>query len=412
MWISSFIFLANIINGKKIINFKLQDVNLWLFFFFIWIIISTILSVYQSSYINSIKISGLSIGMNGLRNYILISTFLLLVINLHGQQDKIIYRISKYFIYSFYLTIPYSILELFVYIFNIDLARVLLNISDTYLHARRGIEYLDINRVRGLSFEPSYYGVYIATILPFILARSSITKFKFFYKTLILFLILCLIYSQSRTAYVAILIQIIFFYYLKIKYISKNYGLFSLKNVMLFIIIILFFLILQGENVISLTYQSLLDPTLSSNITRVGAQYAGFLVGLDNPILGVGPGMAGAYVHNYYPEYMFLSDEIDSWISAGVTDLSAPTFGFFSTLTAELGLVGLTLFFIALIKIGNKLLNTIQLSSLTDIKYSLYGIAIFSANIGLYVSSFGLNGTTYVGYWILLSIALLYTRGK
>lgn len=410
MWASVLLFIAHGAFGGKMLRIKFRAEHFWLSLFLVWAIISTILNIYQSSYIHSTKINGLSVITNGLRFYLLIATFILSVVSLQTSQDRIIYKLSKFFLYSFFLTIPYSILELLSYVLHIDLARTLLNSLDLFLHARRGDDYLDFDRVRGLAFEPSYYGVYISTILPFIIAMYSLSKVKIYYKALILFLILCVIYSQSRTAYVAILFEMIIFYYLKRRYSPGSQPLFSIKNIILASTLIALFLTMGDESIISITYQSLVDPTLSSNISRGGGQHAGFLVGLDNPFFGVGPGMAGAHVHNYYPEYMFLSEEIYIWISSGLTDLSAPTFGFFSTLAAELGLCGLTIFLIALTVISNKLIKTIQISSLYDVKYSTYGIAIASSTVGIYISSFGLNGMTYVGYWILLSIALLYNR--
>lgn len=409
-WVTIFLFILHVISGGKLFKFKFQNEHICLFIFFIWIGMSTITNIYATSNIQSLKVNGLQLIINGVRFYLLVALIILSIITINRNKKQVIYKLSNFFIYSFLLTIPYSVLELLSYVLNNNFSQLLLDYLDIILHARRGVDYLDINRVRGLSFEPSYYGVYLATILPFIISKYLISKSKIYYRLLIFFIIICVIFSQSRTAYVAILIEFIVFFYLKNKYtLQKNYF----SNIMIMmstIVIIIILLSINVDNVVLSTYQSLFDQSVSSNIIRFGAQHAGFLLATNYFFFGVGPGMSGAYVHNYYPDYMFLSEEIDNWITSGLTDLSAPTFGYFSTLAAEVGILGLIFFMIPLTIICKKVLMHIKVTSLDDPKNSIYGIAILTSILGLFLSSFGLNGTTYLGYWILLSLALLYIR--
>lgn len=229
-----------------------------------------------------------------------------------------------------------------------------------YFHDR--LDY-DLYRTRGFAFEPSFFALYLITVLPFLIASNS--------NFLLLLWVLCFISSASLTAVLGLSVFIIFYKDIKYKYI---------------ILISMFFLFL----LFLFTYER---TEMISSITRVGSWMAAIKGILYNPFFGVGPSMSGFWVSQYYPDFFDISFESDKWREVATSEFAAPTFASILTFIFDFGIP--LFLFIIIFLVKNKYLINLKHSKLA-----------VSACLSLLAASFGMNTYAYWGYWVFLAILL------
>jgi len=302
---------------------------------------------------------------------------------------------------------PYCILEIFAYKYENNMAISVLSFIEPFIHSRKYTELETLN-VRGFSFEPSYLSLYVASVLPWIFGNTIKKNNKIKSLIILILFLLIIILSGSRTMYLVFLIELIVFG--AIMFNISNSKKFK-KMIVLFVPLILL-VSLFWENIITV-FVSLasLESTDISNITRFSSIHAALRLFIDNPVVGVGYGLAGAYLPDYYPDYAFLSYEIKDWAYARDLNLGTPVFALMPRLAAETGLIGLSLilyFWVVLIK---KLYNTIKLFKNEKI-IAEFGVKLLVSLIGLLVASFGVDAFTFIGYWLLFGISVGYIENK
>lgn len=129
-------------------------------------------------------------------------------------------NLQRYIIYSFALLSVYSLLELIIGLFSNEM---MFNIENSLSLKGSTTTYRGIRRLRAGFLEPSVFGLALNFyLLVFIYIKSLSNRFKIF---LILLCIFWIILTFSSAAYVGLMINIIFFIYLKLKSVKFSFKL-------------------------------------------------------------------------------------------------------------------------------------------------------------------------------------------
>lgn len=364
-------------------------------------------------------------GANGAQTYFDTMRFIVLmaiccvVISYVFADDRSLLAVARQgLVWSFILIMPYVLVEFLAKFLFYEPAQRLLAILDVYFHARRGQEYTEIFRLRGLAFEPSFFAAYLCVVFPWLLARSHDTG-RMRDMTLVVLALACVVFSRSRTAYVAIPIEILCYLFIARGGESVNRRRAGRRRwtigILGALLLVISTWVSHDANFPDLlkiveSTPSLLNWSVTSNFTRIGSQEAALRIAVQHPIFGVGPGLSGAYLEYYYPQYIYAGSEVMTWIAGAHRDFSAPAFGLFAQVAAEWGLVGLMIY----LALWYRCLAAIRkVVSTTQKKYGLLdadGVALYTSIVGVLVASFGLNGVIFTGYWMLLILAFTYIQ--
>ncbi len=299
---------------------------------------------------------------------------------LHQIRVLGLLRVSAYVRYGFYLSFFYVLIELvdvcLPYYLNLPSLGIL-GYVEPFFHQREWDFGLD--RTRGLAFEPSYQAVYLIVCLPFLFADIKKNRRNI---NLLLWVV-CLLSSGSLAGIIS---GLIFF----LTYNLKKENFFYVSSGIAIFIICIFI----GINNIDFNAQ-----TFTSTMSRVGSWVAGYLATMDNLTFGVGPGMSGYWLTNYYPDFFFISIESQGWFNDGIFFFDAPTFASLISFSLDLGLVPLILIFVYLMYTG----------AIQDAMKSNIGAASVFSTI---IVSFGFSGYLIWHYALLLAITLMKSWGE
>lgn len=294
------------------------------------------------------------------------------------------------------LTVLFCLFEYFAYTLSQSRALAVVNLIEPFVHARLH----DMGgKVRGLAFEPSYLGLYLSFAFPF-LVYLVLTRRSKYYTFLMLFIFLTTVASQSRTGLISIFVEaVLWVYYLfRTGMVNKIQSMLG-KAALVFVFLGLLY---GGYKATTTIYH--FNSNNISNITRVSSQVAAVGVFLDNKLFGVGYGLAGAYLTDYYPDFAWKSYTVRMWAAQRDISLSSPVFAMFPRLLAETGITGTTMF---LILISHTLLTLRKrfFAKCFSQETRLLYLTLFVSIAGQMVASFGVDTLVFYGYWFSLGLA-------
>ncbi|KAB7668456.1 O-antigen ligase family protein [Bacillus sp. B1-b2] len=346
---------------------------------------------------------------------IIILTFLYNLMKKNG-----IGKIKKVLSISLILPFIYSFLEI-LHGLKIQIVTDFLISIDKYIHAFGILNYLlseDEFRIRSVSGEASWFATYLVLIIPWLIRNSFFTK-KLIYKFLLAYSLVLTYLTFSRTVYIIILIQIIFFIYLILKN-SQKYSLNMLINetinfmkkrkaiTFILLLVLLLILILIGIKPFQIIV-SLFDNNNLSNTARLSSQIAAIKMGLQNFITGIGLGQYGFYMPDFVSENAVeRSTEIAQWASKEIGSPWPPVHGLYARIFAETGLIGLLLWLSiwgSLFVTGWNLLKRFNNSEFEK-KYDL--IFILTVLIGLLFIGFNIDTFRVTNYYVFIAMAFVF----
>ncbi len=251
-------------------------------------------------------------------------------------------KVRKFLTISFIICGLYSIVEIF-FLFGYHWAEVFLETINPIFRSEESGILLE-GRLRSVTGEPSYFGMYGALVLPWLLSYLFTEKNRWPYLFLIIYLLLMMFLSISRLAYGMLLLESFL-----IVYFIFRAKLISLRTIWIFLLIfsgtIMFSLILISrlpKADIDLLRQGVLFSLRSeenlSNIVRYGTQVAAIQIGLDHPIWGTGLGQFPFYMEKYLPAWSMISPEIRGYIHG---EELPRVHGMYARIFSEVGLLGL-----------------------------------------------------------------------
>lgn len=239
-----------------------------------------------------------------------------------------------------------------------------------------------LGRVRGVSYEASFFAMSVAFSLPFaargVLSNSLWVRSKGY--LILLITIAVILLSWSRTGFIAVVQAMILMKY-SIRQVKRQWKAFLIICIGLgFVTVAVIANQLLSQSIVSGGVASVLfslgDAEYSvSNLSRFSLQHAALLIGLDHPLLGVGIGQFAFHFIDYLPAYGWLSPEILHWTNEG-EDIWPPIFNMYARIFCETGIIGLILFLTMFYKgyVNMKQDCTVDEKEKMLIKLSLIGI--------------------------------------
>ena len=405
-----------ILREKRIVKVKDKSVYILIAF----VILCLVLSLFNISEImtNSFK------GKSGLRR--LIFQYPMLVFGAVTsycfyyflKRTKItIWSIRRWVLFSTIIASGYGFIEMLNMLNIIDTSSILKAVSNVIqLYARGELYPRGIRTVCG---EASYFGMYAAFVLPWILSYIYTEKTyvkKGIFVVYALYFISLVLLSKSRMGLLIFWLEFIIFA-IGILIMRKNWKK-KLITVLLFPLVFLtsnivnkvgFTEEVQYENTASnatvgAVVESLNDENNMSNVARFSMMKAAFRIGNEHLLTGVGVGQYAFYATDNVDPDDYRSSEVTRWLDPEQTQYWPTVFALHARIYAENGLIGLLLWVGLWAYIGISLL--VRYIKYNDIKT----LILVSSLAGVLLACFNVDTYIYYPLWIL--IALHWRFGK
>lgn len=416
---------------KRKIYFKWSVEKVLLALFILWTIISAVFNI-NSIINNSFKErSGiekliLQIMVLGFMVAIMYATEFIISLNkISLKTIRTCVAISLIFVGA------YSVLEILQVYGIMNVENILKNISYYIHYLTRGELYGD--RIRSITGEASFLGMYIAFAYPWIVSylftEKKYTK-KIIYALVVIYMLLLVYLTKSRSAYAVVMGEMALILFGVLIFDKKKFNkvlvvivtICCVASISSFNKLNSYIVSLKQENnpvqeeVVDNGYnidmsvgdvvQSLNSKTNHSNIARLGLQKSALNMGKANPIIGVGLGQFGFYADEYIEDEARVSFEVQRWTNPEEVDFWPPAFALIPRIIGEQGFIGAAIFiaFLAttmikfLIKYAKEKENTLEIFTMVSI-------------VGVLVSTFNADTYGLPQLWILLGL-MTYLNNK
>ena len=329
---------------------------------------------------------------------------------------------------SLIIIFGYCFIELFYLAGNETVKNILVFITP-YIHEIESNfgwwpRLLQPGAIRSIFAEPSFFSIWAAFALPFVwykLINSNILKTKCLFIIITVIFTALMFLTNSRTGVALLCGEFVcllaYTLWVHSKFIVRKFVLVSICTIFAFVFANYFINNFMTEKDISaedyfknnLTNIASIDAR--SNGARYSTIYANVMIGLDNPILGVGKGLVPAYMPDYFPDFAENNREVQMWIryqeEYGILKMSIPILCAYSVVFAESGIVGLLCYsFPAVFLIYNIL--KILYRNKERLEFAILLIAL----LGILASGFSNTLNVTYCYWILLGLGYAMCFGK
>jgi hypothetical protein len=330
---------------------------------------------------------------------IIFNLFIFNIINLN--------YVRKFLTVSFIICGIYSFFEIF-YLFGYNWAETFLEAINPLFHSEdTGI--LFPGKVRSVTAEPSYFGMYGALLLPWLISYLFTEKKSWPFALLSLYLIFLMLLSLSRLAYGMLLVEalLLFYFIFRARVISLGGTTIALTLLAVTISASIYAIQRMAEADVELLRQgvvlSLASEENLSNICRYGTQVAAVHMGLDHPLLGTGLGQFPFYMEKYLPTWSMVSPEIRSYLHGeGLPRVH----GMYARIFSEMGSLGLLFWLIFVISLIIQ--NWRLVSRYYDDQPDWLGLALLINMLAILF--FGLSIATFrkLEMWIIFGLSYGY----
>jgi len=274
--------------------------------------------------------------------------------------------------------------DYYLVIYTIVLISVILGIGIMYQLFTKGIgvyylESMDAIRFSGLYNNPNAVGLFLVIALPLLFSFffngkiSDSTAKKLVFSGLSLFMLFCLIITNSRASIIAVLISLAY-----MLYIFKRKLLVKILSGILAVCLIVFLFPFVQEYFL---FYIRADRVFSN--TRTYFWSIAFDIITNNPVFGVGPGVFEEYIYKYLPVSLgsFFEHQMDM-------ARSGTAHNFFLFRTADLGLLGLITSIWLFVIFFRYAKTAAQYFKTRDPEYFIILTTIQSIGIGLLIRAF------------------------
>lgn len=345
----------------------------------------------------------------------------LTVYNIVSHIPQFLLNLRRYVMISFLIAGLYSVIEI-AFLSGNELAITVLQTINPLIHGTH-VPLLYPGRLRSVSGEASWFAMYCGFISPWIFSYVFTERRRIWiYTILTAYLILIVMLTQSRTAYVITAIQLFLFSF-GIVFANRN-VLRKIRLIPFITAIAIGILVSQvafKKNVptgytVQDTFSSLAQTQTSnnvflmSNIARFGSQIAAINMAQEHPIFGVGLGQYGFYMPDYVPKWATTSDEIKEWMSKEEGTPWPPVHNLYARITAELGFVGLGIWLILWATVLLSCYKRYRLNNQTNGQHDTLGFALMVSIVGVLLSGLNADSFRFFGYWTVLGIAWWYVE--
>ena len=359
------------------------------------------------------------------------------------KNKEIVYDcLSNAIIYSLIIIFPYSLIEVF-YLADSEIAKQILIRITPFFHSLYeagswGPPLLWKGQLRSIFPEPSHFGIYTAFAMPFIWYKICKSTKNFFPSFIILIYTFFLFLTQSRTAFVLYIIEIILLIIFKLVFKRiiplKKITVIILCSFLSFILAISFIdyfnvrlnsqKLSKGigikserqvekniEAYVNTNVRSLSSTDKRSNGARYSVAIANIKVGLKHPILGVGNGLTGAYLTDELKGMRIENYEVRWWMGRqkenGILRLGYPNLCEYASRFASGGILGILVYLIPPIILLLSYIKKFKFK-IKDITYNdSRDVFFFISFIAMCITGFGDSLDTTYCYWILLPLGYI-----
>ena len=270
-----------------------------------------------------------------------------------------------------------------------------------------------VGRLRSVTSEPSYLGMYSAILFPWLCSLVFRTRGwkKIIAVLLFSYFMVINVFTFSRTSYMVLGIEMLFFLVFFRKSLVQRW-----KTLLCMVILaagILFWGIMSADQLfdvdIGRIYLSLFtdDEVYDmSNIARYGSASAALALWKDFPILGCGFGAFGFYAADYYPDWAWKSVEIAIWGSNSIHDgVWPPAHNIYARILSETGIVGLIAWLGAALALLREEWSLLQ----QGVDY-MRVCNLFISTIGIVLCGFNVDTFHLLIYWIIFGVVWSYKQ--
>lgn len=393
---------------KKKINFPYKHpLIILLSLFLLWTFLSTLFnlpSVLENYYKQTSGINRYIRQTISLLISALCFTFLFWSVIKNYTITEIILKIRKVLLYSFIFFAIYGFIEIAIVYFGMHFLKPVLYSFDYFPFVNTHISVGGRIGISSVSYEIPALGNHLIFVAPwmlsYILTGKSLLRFVPSVAVVIL-----LLFSDARAAFVVVLLQL--FCFLVLLILDDRYRkptLFSLKLVGVLAGV---FLLINSEKIYKSASEKMDRLNFSKNLTksisnksRFGMQYAALEVFKENPICGVGFGQGAYDMKNHYPYWATSNNWEYRLLYKNQKEKSfPPQFNLFTRLLAEVGLVG-TLLFVGLL--GLCIYYSLLYWKKTIFKDKYIGVILLLSFIGFAVNWLQMDFFRQYGFWLCL----------
>lgn len=321
---------------------------------------------------------------------------------------ELILKVRLVLLISFLFVFFYGLLEVLYIYFHLYPARVILDLLDyfpfTEFDSHTG------GRISSVTWEPPALAAFLITVSAWMFSYMKTHKslVKYFPTLGILFLTY---YSGSRTAMIVVLLQLIVFLFLILKF--NDFKKLVLSIILLSSTLGSLVFMTNSEKIIidinkkieSLDFKGNLKKNIS-NQSRFGIQHANMQIFYENPITGVGFGQQGFHARHYYPTWA-KNDNYEFRLLYLNKNVKAfpPGYNLYVRLLAETGVIGLILF-LSIILFMFKFSFVFIRSRLTDI--NTLGVICFVSILGYALNFMQIDTFRIYGFWLIFVILTVF----
>lgn len=331
------------------------------------------------------------------------------------SKEKVLMLFENAIMLSAYIMGAYSFFEI-TSLLGMEYCREIVNGIDLLFRTNEFHgDIFSYVRIRSLTAEASFFGMYCGVIMPWLVWRAfnnTVSPMKRAFNLLFLaYYIGLIIFSLSRTAYFIVLIEFLVFSISYRKQIVRNLLAMGAK-VGAFLIVVMATLMWAISSTVVIEID-VLDVLLSftnssnnvyelSNIARIGSQWAGWYMFLDNPFFGVGYGQYLFYYADYVPSWAWISGEVQLWGLNITGSVMTPSHGIYTRLLAETGFMGfLAWLFILFSMLWGICKSDVDLNRKRCYLMSIVALILFGLNIDAFRIFY---------YWIFLGVVYFLER--
>lgn len=402
------LIIESLLKGKINIPYR-NSLSIVLILFIVWTFLSTLINIEavldnyykQTSGINRYIRQTISL----LISAVIFTIFFWNVIR-NYRLDKIFLLIRKTLLFSLIFVSVYGSIEIAIVHFGMRSLEPIYKAFEIFPFLNSNFE--GGKRVSSVAYEVPALGNYLITVGPWML--SYILTEKRWYKFIPSLCVLVLMYfSDSRTAMICILIELLLFIVLLLYDI--RYRKTTVKALQIVTASVLLLLVVKSNDIIEIIderadrlnfYKNLTENV--SNKTRFGMQYASFQVFKENPIVGVGLGQDTYHKIYHYPYWSTHNNwEFDLYYTNLQVKSFPSGYNIYTRLLSELGIVGIFLF---LTFIFLCIYYSILFWKYADNRDKYMGVILILSFVGLSVNWMQTDFFRQYGIWLCLALII------
>jgi len=412
--ISAVLTAVDVINKKRL-YFPYRNILFQLLILIIiWFCLATVFNIHNIINYNFKGTNGIVRFIKQFGSLIISAVFIFYTcLNLFNRQNisQVFFTLRKVTLWSFIIVIIYGVLEILILVFGIYTLMPLLNLFNYFPFTE---VYLDnLKRISSVSYESPELGTYLICITGWMLSYI-ITEKKVWKYIPAAFVLILTYFSDSRSAIAVVLIQFLIFGILLFS--QKKFRPILNKILLASILPLSILFVFKGKTITEYLYYKVTSFSTSDNVhatsnkSRLGIQYANYLVFKEHPISGVGFGQSAFESKKHYP----------SWATHNNWEFSVkylnpnhkpfpPVYNMYVRFLSESGVIGFILFltFIYFVLIISYKLYKNKYSQ----PKQLMGIVLLITFIGVAINWFKADTFRNFGFWVNLAF-LVYLTGN